>query len=52
VKILSVALASGADMEAALAAIGRARPGALILLPTATPVASAAAERRADEVIQ
>ena len=42
-KILSVALASGADMEAALAAIVRARPGAL--LPTATPVGSAAAER-------
>jgi len=45
VKVLPVTLASGADMEPALAAIVRARPGALIILPTATPAASAGAER-------
>src|SRR5438034_4713066 len=44
-KTLPVALASGADIEPALAAIARARPGALIVLPTATPVSSAGAER-------
>jgi putative ABC transport system substrate-binding protein len=44
-KILPVALASGADVEPALAAIMRARPGALIVLPTATPVSSASTER-------
>jgi len=44
-KILPVGLASDADMEPALAAIMRARPGALVILPTATPVASVGAER-------
>ena len=45
VKVLSVPMASAADVEPALAAIARARPGALFVLPTATPVASASAER-------
>jgi putative ABC transport system substrate-binding protein len=40
-KILPVAMASGADVEPALAAIARARPGALIVLPSPIPVASA-----------
>ena len=44
-KLLPVALASDTDLEPALAAIARARTGALILLPTATPVASVGAER-------
>ena len=44
-KILPVALASSADMEPALDAIARARPGAVIILPTATPVAFAGEER-------
>ena len=34
VKVLPVAMASDADLESALAAIARGRPGALIVLPT------------------
>jgi putative ABC transport system substrate-binding protein len=43
VKVLPVAMASGADVEPALAAIARARPGAVIVLPA--PISSANAER-------
>ena len=42
-KVLPVAMASAADVEPALAAIARARPGALIVHPT--PIPSANAER-------
>ena len=35
-KVLSVPMASAADVEPALAAIARARPGALIVNPAAT----------------
>jgi putative ABC transport system substrate-binding protein len=41
VKVLPVAMASAADVEPALAAIARARPGALILLPAPIPIANA-----------
>jgi putative ABC transport system substrate-binding protein len=34
-KVVPIAMASDADVESALAAIARARPGALIVLPTA-----------------
>ena len=40
-KVLPVAMASDADVEPALAAIARARPGALIVLPSPTPTANA-----------
>jgi putative tryptophan/tyrosine transport system substrate-binding protein len=40
-KILPVTMASGADVEPALATIARARPGALIVLPSPIPVANA-----------
>jgi putative ABC transport system substrate-binding protein len=40
-KVLPVAMASGADVEPALATIARARPGALIVLPTPIPIANA-----------
>jgi ABC-type uncharacterized transport system substrate-binding protein len=40
-KVLPVAMASDADVEPALAAIARARPGALIVLPSPIPVANA-----------
>ena len=39
--ILSVPMGSTADVEPALAAIARARPGALILNPAVTPIANA-----------
>jgi len=41
VKVLSVPMASAADVEPALAAIARARPGALILHPAPIPIANA-----------
>ena len=40
-KVLPVAMASATDVDPALAAIARARPGALIVLPAAIPAASA-----------
>jgi putative ABC transport system substrate-binding protein len=40
-KVLPVAMASGADVEPALAALARARPGALIVLPSPIHVANA-----------
>jgi putative ABC transport system substrate-binding protein len=40
-KLLPVAMASDADVEPALAAIARARPGALIVLPSPIPIANA-----------
>ena len=40
-KILSVPMGSTADVEPGLAAIARARPGALILNPAVTPIANA-----------
>jgi putative tryptophan/tyrosine transport system substrate-binding protein len=40
-KILSVPMASAADVEPALAAIARARPGALIVHPAPIPIANA-----------
>ena len=40
-KVLPVTMASGADVEPALAAIARARPGALIVLPSPIPIANA-----------
>ena len=40
-RVLSVPIASAADVEPALAAIARARPGALILNPAVTPNANA-----------
>src|SRR5438132_12343173 len=40
-KVLPVAMASGAEVEPALAAIARARPGALIVLPSPIPIANA-----------
>jgi putative tryptophan/tyrosine transport system substrate-binding protein len=40
-KVLPVVMASGADVESALAAIVRARPGALIVLPAPIPIANA-----------
>jgi len=40
-KVLPVAMASGADVEPALAAIARARPAALIVLPSPIPIANA-----------
>jgi putative ABC transport system substrate-binding protein len=43
VKVLSVPMASAADVEPALAAMARARPGALILHPA--PIPSATVER-------
>ena len=43
VKVLSVTMGNAADVEPALAAIARARPGALIVQPT--PIPSANAER-------
>jgi putative ABC transport system substrate-binding protein len=41
VRVLSVPMASAADVEPALAAIARARPGALILNPAPIPIANA-----------
>jgi putative ABC transport system substrate-binding protein len=41
-KVLPVAMASQADVNPALAAITRARPGALVVLPAAIPSANAA----------
>ena len=52
VKVLSVPMASAADVEPALRAIARAGPGALFVLPTATPLASASAERIAELAIR
>ena len=49
-KVLSVPMASAADVEAALAAIARARPGALIVHPTPIPIANA--ERIAELAIR
>ena len=40
-KVLPVPIGSAADVEPALAAIARARPGALILNPAVTPIANA-----------
>src|SRR6185295_9110697 len=40
-RVLSVPIASAADVEPALAAIARARPGALIVNPAVTPNANA-----------
>ena len=40
-KVLPVAMASAADVEPALAAIARARPGALIVLPAPTSIGNA-----------
>jgi putative ABC transport system substrate-binding protein len=40
-KVLTVPIGSAADVEPALAAIARARPGALILNPAVTPIAYA-----------
>jgi putative ABC transport system substrate-binding protein len=40
-KVLQVPMASAADVEPALAAIARARPGALIVQPVPTPIANA-----------
>jgi putative tryptophan/tyrosine transport system substrate-binding protein len=40
-KVLPVTMGSGADVEPALAAIARARPGALIVLPAPIPIANA-----------
>jgi len=41
VKVLPVAMASAADVESALGAIARARPGALIVFPAPIPIANA-----------
>ena len=49
-KILPVTMASGADVEPALATIARTRPGALIVLPSPIPVANA--ERISELVIR
>jgi putative ABC transport system substrate-binding protein len=49
-KILAVTMASGADVEPALATIARTRPGALIVLPSPIPVANA--ERISELVIR
>jgi len=49
-KVLSAPMASAADVEPALAAIERARPGALVVQPT--PVPSANAERIGTLAIQ
>jgi putative ABC transport system substrate-binding protein len=49
-KVLPVAMASASDVDPALAAIARARPGALIVLPAAIPTANA--ERIAELAIQ
>jgi len=49
-KVLPVAMASGADVEPALAAIERARRGALIALPG--PISSANAERMGELAIR
>jgi len=40
-KVLPVVMASDADVEPALAAIARARPAALIVLPSPIPIANA-----------
>jgi putative tryptophan/tyrosine transport system substrate-binding protein len=40
-KVLPVVMASDADVEPALATIARARPGALIVLPSPIPIANA-----------
>lgn len=40
-KVLPVAMGSGADVQPALAAIARARPGALLVLPAPIPIANA-----------
>ena len=40
-KVLPVPIGSAADVEPALAAIARTRPGALILNPAVTPIANA-----------
>jgi hypothetical protein len=40
-KVLPVAMASATDVDPALAAITRARPGALIVLAAAIPAANA-----------
>ncbi len=40
-KLLPVALASAADVESALSAMERARPGALVVLPSPIPIANA-----------
>ena len=40
-KVLPVVMASDADVEPALVAIARARPGALIVLPSPIPIANA-----------
>ncbi len=49
-RILPVAMGSPADVEAALAAIARVRPGALIVSPT--PISSSYAERIAELAIR
>jgi putative ABC transport system substrate-binding protein len=49
-KVLSVPMAGAADVEPALAAIARARPGALILNPAPIPIANA--ERVGDLAIR
>jgi putative ABC transport system substrate-binding protein len=49
-KVLSVPMADAADVEPALAAIARARPGALILQPAPIPIANA--ERVGDLAIR
>ena len=40
-KVLSVPMANAADVELALAAVARARPGALVVLPAPTPTNNA-----------
>jgi hypothetical protein len=57
VKVLPVSMASGADVEPALAAIARARPEALVVLPAPISIANGltipqALLTRADEVVQ
>ena len=49
-KVLPVAMGSAADVEPALAAIARDRPGALIVLPAPIPIANA--ERIAELAIR
>ena len=49
-KVLPVAMASATDVEPALAAITRARPGALIVLPAAIPAPTRSDRRAGDPV--